>query len=171
MQMDYPGSIFPFAEVQSGTFFAHFAGGTLGLAMKIHIAATPETIAVLSFTQRLHPTIPAPTVLDTSVFDNREVLALKEVALRPDIKLEAIMDGSPPLKDQFVGAVILIKGSAYIRALYKTTLLDINLATGAARTAVTHPGSMWINDWEIVLAGRGAETVLCSRDKPATPPG
>jgi hypothetical protein len=168
MQVDYPGSVVPFTKVPPGVVFAHFAGGALGLAMKIHNAASPATIAVLSFSDRIHPTIPAPTVVDTAQFDNRDVLMFKEARLRPSSDLKAIADSSPPHKDRSVGAVILIEGSVLIRAVHQRDLWDINLATGAAKTAITHAGSMWIDDWEIVLPQPGADIVLCRRDKLAS---
>jgi hypothetical protein len=168
MQVDYPGSIVPFPKVPRGAFFAHFAGGTLGLAMKIHLATVPPTNAVLSFSNRLQPTIPAPMVLDTARFDNRDVLVFTEARLRPSSDLKAIADGSPSLEERSVGTVILVGGSLLIRAVYRMNFWDINLATGDAEKATTHPGSMWIDDWEIVLLRPGGDMVLCRRDKPAT---
>jgi hypothetical protein len=135
MRVDYPGAVVPFTEVQPGTLFAHFAGSELGWAMKIHSAASPQTtISVLLF-ERIHPTIPAPMIDNTNKFDNRDVLVFKEATLRPSRDLNAIMDSSPPTQHKFAGAVILTEGSAFIRAAHGNGLWDINLATGAARTA------------------------------------
>ena len=163
MKVDYPGSIVSFKKVQPGTFFAHFAGGELGLAMKIHSAASPSSIAVLSFTECLHPTIPGPIVIDTTQFDNRDVLVLKDATLRPRSDLKALVDGSPPQNEKSSGSLILTEGSIHIRAFAQRFLWDINVTTGEAKNS--HPGAMWIDDWEIVLPQPGVDIVICRRDK------
>jgi hypothetical protein len=170
MKVDYPGSIVPFKDAKAGAFFAHFAGGALGVAMKIQTSAMPPAIAVLSFSDSPHPTISPPSVLETTQFDNRDVLVFEGAVLRPNRDMKALADGSPPHRDQSVGAVILTEGSVLIRAFNQGGLWDINFATGAARTMTAHPGSMWIDDWEIVLPQPGADIVLCRREKPAAPP-
>jgi hypothetical protein len=167
MQVDYPGSMVPFKDAKAGAFFAHFAGDTLGWAMKIHNAAAPATIAVLSFSDRRHPKVPGPVVLDTTQFDNRDVLVFKDATLRPPRDLTALVDGSPPTQDKSIGSLILAAGSIYIRADRQRFLWDVNIATGEAKNAIAHPGSMWIDDWEIILPQPGDDIVLCRRDKPA----
>ena len=171
MQVDYPGSIAPFTNVRSGAFFAHFVGGAFGLAMKIHMAASmaasPKNIAVLSFTDRLHPTIPSPVVLETTQFNNRDVLVLKDATLRPLNDLKAVLEGTPPQNDKFSGSLILTEGLIYMRAVHQRFILwDININTGEAKTSSAHPGSMWMDDWEIVLPRPRADIVICRRDKP-----
>ena len=169
MKVDYPGSILPFTKVQPGVFFAHFAGGGLGLAMKIQTAASPPAVAVLSFTDHVHPSIPSPVVLDTTQFDNRDVLVLKEATLRPRSDLNALVDGSPPQKDKSSGSLIMTEGSIYIRAVHQRFLVDVNMNTGETKSSTAHPGAMWVDDWEIVLPHAGADIVVCRRDKIATP--
>jgi hypothetical protein len=96
----------------------------------------------------------------------QDVMTLEDVVLRPKIDRRWFA-----ATHRFVGAVILTEGSAMIRAASRGLhLYDVDLATGETRSAIFHPGSIWINDWEIVLTRPGEEILLCRRDKPQGSP-
>lgn len=163
MFIDVPGKLTSFSQVQSGEFFIHFAGGTAALGIKVHNAASPNVKAVLSFGDRPHPSVKGPSIIDTTHFDNRDVAVIRDAIVRPLYDLATLREGSPRLDDY--GAIVFVGGTALIRAFSKSGPTDIDLASGAAQSARSHPGSMWVDHWEIVLPRPSGQTKLLERER------
>jgi hypothetical protein len=162
MLIDVPGVLTEFSKTGSGAFFIHFAGGDPALGMKVHNAAASDVIAVLSFGDRPHPSIKGPSIVGSSHFENRDVAVLRDAIVRPVYDLEALRDGSPRLDDH--GAIIFVAGTALIRAYNKSGPMDVDLASGAAQSARSHPGAMWVDRWEIILPRPSGLTKLLERE-------
>lgn len=151
MFVDSIGTLKPFADVKLGEFFLHFAGGECGLAMKVFNEASPTTVAVLAFTERPHPSMTGPCIILPPQFENRDVLVIPSAVVRPSYNgLTALNDGSPKRLDDY-GALIFSADTALVRAYVQHGSMDVNLRTGASKSARAHPGSMWVDDWEIVV--------------------
>jgi len=162
MLIDVPGVLTPFSKVQSGEFFIHFAGGTAALGMKVHNAASPNVIAVLSFGDRPHPLVKGPSIVDATHFDNRDVAVIRDAIVRPLYELAALHEGSPRRDDH--GAIVFVGGTALIRAYSRSGSMDIDLASGAGQSARSHPGSMWVDYWEIIMPRPSGPTKLLERE-------
>lgn len=163
MLIDVPGVLTPFTNAKSGDFFIHFAGGDPGLGMKVYNSASPTVIAVLSFGNRPHPSVKGPSIVDAVNFENRDVALLRDAFVRPIYELPALRDGSPRLDDY--GAIIFVGGTTLIRSYSGGGSRDVDLATGATLSARNHPGSMWVDHWEIILPRLSGPTKLLEREK------
>jgi hypothetical protein len=167
MLVDFPGVMTEFAKVKSGEFFIYFEDSQAALAMKIFDAVSPEKkVGVMSFSTAIHPSMTPPTVLDSGqLFQNRAVCVVRDVVIRPPFQMNKVRSNSPSLDRP--GPIIFAIGATYIRPYDRRGTIDIDLATGATEESRAHPGSIWLDDWEIVWVGRFEEKILCERGKPA----
>jgi hypothetical protein len=169
MVVDFPGAMTEFAKVKPGEFFIYLEDGEAALAMKIFDASSPEKkAAVMSFSTAIHASMTPPTVLESN-FQNRAVCVVRDVVIRPPFQMNKLHSNSLSLERP--GPVIFAVGATYIRAHDRRGTIDVDLATGATEQSRAHPGSIWLDNWEIVWVGRSAEKILCERGKPAAEVG
>jgi len=166
MIVDFPGVMTDFANVKAGEFFIYFEDGSAAFAMKIFDAISAEKkVAVLSFSTAVHASMTPPTVLEGFQFQNRAVCVVRDVIIRPPFQMKMLRSNSPSLDRP--GPIIFAVGGTYIRAYERSGTVDVNLSTGATEQSRAHPGSMWLEDWEVVLPLPSGESLLCQRGKPA----
>jgi hypothetical protein len=166
MIVDFPGDMADFVTVDPGQLFIHFDNGVAGLAMKIFDGSSPQKkTAVLSFTTPVHASMTPPTVLEAIGFQNKSVCAVRDAIIRPSFELGTLRSDSP--SSNRPGPIIFGVGATYMRAYERSGCVDVNLKTGEAEQSRAHPGSTWVENWEIVLVRKSGELVLCERGKPA----
>jgi hypothetical protein len=168
MRVDFPGSMRDFKDLSAGEFFVYFEDKARPLAMKIFDDASPDKpVAVLSFSTAAHPSMTPPTILLGGQFQNRSVLVIPGVSLRPVCALDKRHTDSPSLDRP--GPIIFAVGATMIRAFSRSGGVDVDLTTGAAQVPRAYPGSTWVDDWAIIVHWLDEEIVLCARGKPAEP--
>ena len=166
MQIDFPGTMTGFAAVQPGDFFVYFDDQGSALGMKIY-DSSKKTVAVVSFSVAGHPSVTPPTVLEEFQFQNRSVCVVPSAVSRPPFDLNDLRSNSPSLDRP--GPIIVGVGGTFIRAYGRSGTIDVDLNTGAAEQSRAHAGSVWIDNWEIVLpSAEGGSHRLCERGKPAS---
>ncbi len=100
-------------------------------------------------------------------FRDRSVCVVPRAMIRPPFDLNDLRSNSPSLDHP--GPIIVGVGGSFIRAYGPSGTIDVNLSTGAAEQSRFHPGSAWINNWEIVLPlAEGGDHRLCERGKPTS---
>lgn len=165
MLVEYFGQMKDFANLQAGEFFAFFEEGATELGMRV-VGRSPEELPhVMAFTLAAHASMTPPTVLNFS-FQNRSVLSIPDAVVRTPLDLGQIHADSPPSRER-PGPIIAVGGAILIRAYGREGTVDVNLATGGIGPARSHPGSTWVEDWQIVRRVRDKDIILCQRGKPA----
>jgi hypothetical protein len=166
MQIDFPGKMTPFTEVQPAELFVYFgAVDDPSFAMKIFDAVAAEKpVAVMCFSTPVHPSMTPPTILEASNFENRDVLVLQGAELRPTFEVGRLRRGLPSANQP--GPVIFAEGATFIRAWAKNSTVDVDLRSGAG-DVTRRQGGACVEDWKIVLKRASGELVLCERGKPA----
>jgi hypothetical protein len=169
MQIDFRGTILDFDEVPFGQFLVYFdPDGRLSFGMKIFDSSRANRRpAILSFSTAVHPSMTPPTILEMDQLGRKDVLSLEDALFHPNPDITKLHRGVPKTED--TGAVILTSEGMFIRAWSKNSKVDVDLATGAA--GVDDEGSVWIDDWSIVLRTEGKDATLCRRGKPASSTG
>lgn len=167
MIVDFPVAMTDFVNAPFGEFFVYFGDGDAELAMKIFDAVSPDKkAAVLSFTAPVHASMTPPTVIEATGFLNRSVGVVRDVVIRPPFEMNTLRTGSPSVDRP--GPIIFGIDATYIRAYARNGCVDVDLGTGATEQSRAHPGSIWVEDWQIILVGKSEEeVVLCERGKPA----
>lgn len=169
MLIDFPGLMTEFTQVKPGDVFIYFDDNyRSNIAMKIFDAVSAEeSEAVLSFSTAAYPSMTPPIVVGSQKLQNRDVCVLRDVVVRPRFDVAKLRGDSPP--EQEPGPVIVASDGVFIRAwLYGgQQTIEVDLATGAVGPSFAHPGSVWVDYWEVVLPGLSGERVLCERGVPA----
>jgi len=111
-----------------------------------------------------HSSMTPPTILEAQL-QNRTVCVVRAVVVRLPFQTNVLRSGSPSMDHP--GTVIIAIGGTFIRAYERTGCKDVNLSTGAVEQTRAHPGSVWLDDWEIILPLESGEHRLCERGKPA----
>ena len=151
MQLDLVGTLKPFPDVKPGEFFLHFAGGERGLGMRVYNESSPvSATGVLCFDIQPHPSVKGPSVLGPEQFVNRDVMVIPNAVVRPSYRSAMLNDGTPIRRDDH-GVLIFVADAAFVRAYAPHGAVDVNLRSGALKPFSAHPGSMWIDRWEIVI--------------------
>ena len=171
MLIDFPGVMTDFSKVLPGEFFIYIEEGKTACGMKIFDAASqkldPESqvkVGVLSFSAAAHLSMTPPTILETQ-FQNRTVCVVRAVVIRLPFQANVLRSGSPSMDRP--GTVIIAVGGTFIRGYDRTGCKDVNLSSGAVEQSRAHPGSVWLDNWEIILPLESGAHRLCERGNPA----
>jgi hypothetical protein len=164
MIVDFPGVMMDFADVPSGEFFIFIEDREPNLAMKIFDSAEKKA-AVMSFSTTVHASMTPPTVFEGGQFQNVSVCVVRDVVIRPPFEMKNLRDDSPSLDRP--GPIIFAVGASYIRAYAQRGTIDVDLKTGTTEACRNHPGSTWLDNWEIVWIGGSKEKILAERGQPA----
>ena len=165
MNIDFAGVMTVFAAVRPGDFFIYFEDDGPAFGMKISLP--DKTVAVISFSAAVHAGVTPPTMLEGNQFQNSTVCVLPNAVIRPPSDPDDLRKNSPSLNSP--GPIIVGVGGTFIRAHAPSGTIDVDLTSGAAERFRAHHGSVWVDDWEIVLPlASGEIRKLRERGKPAS---
>lgn len=144
MRTDLPGSMTAFTGLQTGElFFVALSRNIKVFGMKIKLG---DEIAVF------HMNGGEPKVVDQNTFLNRDVLKIEAPRLRLPQMREA--KGGNPAFNIFGSAISSNEGT-FIRAGHLNGPFDVEIGSGVASMARDHGGSIWFDEWEVVVDRNG----------------
>ena len=88
-------------------------------------------------------------MLEGNQFQNSTVCVLPNAVIGPPSNPNDLRRNSPSLDNP--GPIIVGVGGTFIRAHAPSGTIDVDLTSGAAERSRAHHGSVWVDDWEIVL--------------------
>ena len=159
MNIDLPGRLARFEDLDAGDFFAFIADDKVHYGIKIWSEAEDIAAAVDLFGSS-RARVKPPAYLSARFFLNKPVFRTPGARIKPD--LATMNEGWPDNRDR--GVLILSDNELLMQASFaQDTGMHFCVADGLVRRPASPARAVWFSGWTITNVAEGAkDEVLCS---------